>query len=509
MLIVYPPVSKPCEPPLGIARLAGALSAKNIEYDLVDANIEGMRWLIKNTAPLNDRWTARAIKNIDINIKHIKDAHLFKNIARYKKAVSEINKVLGIKAASRGIRITLSDYEDKNLSPIKSTDLVHAATHFEENLFYGYFSERLKGIIEKKDWRVIGISINYLSQALCAFSIMGFLRHRYPDKKIIIGGSLITSWMREKDRCHLFSSLVDHIVTGQGEIPLLKILGKKANPNIRFMPCYEPFNQDLYLSPGIVIPYNTSTGCYWGRCTFCPERAEGNMYTQISPQDALQELNAIIDTTRPSLVHITDNALSPAMLNAITKNPLMVPWYGFARINKDLLDMHRCMALKKSGCVMLKLGVESGDQSVLDKMNKGIAIEDVGIVLKNLKEAGISTYIYLLFGTPWETIESARKTLDFVVRNHNSIDFINIAIFNLPLNSPDAKGLKTQGFYNGDLSLYEDFIHPKAWDRLSVRRFIEKEFKRHPIINPIIQRQPPFFTSNHAPFFAMAQGKVC
>ncbi len=39
-----------------------------------------------------------------------------------------------------------------------------------------------------------------------------------------------------------------------------------------------------------------------------------------------------------------------------------------------------------------------------------------------------------------------------------------------------------------------------------VRQFLDKEFKRHPAIAPILRRDPPIFTSNPAPFFAMEKG---
>ena len=52
-----------------------------------------------------------------------------------------------------------------------------------------------------------------------------------------------------------------------------------------------------------------------------------------------------------------------------------VPWYGFARIGPPLTDPDFCMALKQAGCVMLKLGIESGDQGVLDSLEKGISVE--------------------------------------------------------------------------------------------------------------------------------------
>ncbi|HAM50851.1 MAG TPA: radical SAM protein, partial [Nitrospiraceae bacterium] len=73
-------------------------------------------------------------------------------------------------------------------------------------------------------------------------------------------------------------------------------------------------------------------------------------------------------------------------------------------------------------------GIESGDQNVLDALEKGISVEVASMVLKNLKKAGIATYVYLLFGTPAEDETAARKTLEFTAQHCNSIDFLNLAI---------------------------------------------------------------------------------
>ena len=98
-------------------------------------------------------------------------------------------------------------------------------------------------------------------------------------------------------------------------------------------------------------------------------------------------------------------------------------------------------------------------------------------------------------------------TLDFVVRHADSIDFLNLAIFNLPVNSPEAKDVDTVDFYEGDLSLYTDFKHTDEWGRRRIRDFLDREFKRHPAIQPILRNNPPFFTSNHAPFFIIEHCK--
>ncbi len=150
---------------------------------------------------------------------------------------------------------------------------------------------------------------------------------------------------------------------------------------------------------------------------------------------------------------------------------------------------------------MLKLGLESGDQGVIDSEGKGIDLAVASKALVSLKKAGIGVYVYLLFGTPSESEDEARNTLDFTVRHERFIDFLNLAVFNMPVNSPDAERFATAPHYAGDLSLYTGFSHPKGWDRAKVRRFLDAEFRRQPAIARILSNEPPLFTSNHAPFF--------
>ena len=155
---------------------------------------------------------------------------------------------------------------------------------------------------------------------------------------------------------------------------------------------------------------------------------------------------------------------------------------------------------------MLKLGLESGDQGVLDNMQKGINIGTVSLALKSLKQAGIATYVYLLFGTPSETLKEARSTLDFTIKHSGEISFLNIAVFNMPVCGPEAAQFEISSFYEGDLSLYTDFVHPAGWDRKAIRHFLDNEFKRHSAVSAILKKDPPIFTSNHAPFFTFKEG---
>lgn len=463
-----------------------------------------MLHLIGSVSDPHDTWTMRAVRNRTRNLDLIRSRQGYAHFSRYQRAVADINRLLQLSGGD-GHRLSLADYVDLNRSPVKSNDLLHAAGHPEENPFFPYFSNRLKALIETHGTiRVAGVSLNYLSQALCTFSIMGFLRREYPSLRLILGGSLVTSWMSGPSWKNPFAGLVDDIVSGPGEKPLLSMLGVQLPGNDRPSLSFDDLPFDQYLAPGRILPYPASTGCYWRRCTFCPEKAENNKYAPNRPADIFEDLQRLSARHHPALLHLIDNGLSPALLRALTKNPIPASWYGFARITAELADPEFCLALKKSGCVMLKLGLESGDQAVLDALDKGLDLAVASRAFHVLKQAGIGTYVYLLFGTPQEDHRAAERTAQFVSAHSDSIDFLNVAIFNLPRNCPDAAGLELQDFYDGDLSLYTDFVHPKGWHRREVRLFLDKEFKRHPAIRPILLRQPPFFTSNHAPFFVSA-----
>jgi hypothetical protein len=172
-------------------------------------------------------------------------------------------------------RISLSDYEDRTLSPVRSSDLREAADHPEDNPFFPFFADRLRKEMEQEPEPLIGFSMTYLSQALATFAMLGFVRSEFPAARIILGGALVTSWMKNVPAKIDFGNLVDHIVAGPGEKILLDMLGSTtANPEKQISEAfsYKVFPREAYLSPGLIVPYSTSTGCYYGKCSFCPKR---------------------------------------------------------------------------------------------------------------------------------------------------------------------------------------------------------------------------------------------
>ncbi len=502
ILLIAPPVAKPGEPPGGIAQLAGSLRHHGISCTLLDANLEGLLFLLGQARDPKDTWSVRALRHREANLVALRSPALYRNTDRYQRAVRDCNRVLELATRSHPeLVVSLANYQDNNANPLASRDLLRAAEDYESNLFFPWFRQRLPTLLDQTTPRFIGISLSYLSQALPTFALLGFLKKSFPHLRLILGGGLITSWMSSPEWHDPFAGLVDHCIAGPGEAPLLHLLGIDS-PVEYLAPDYSALPMSDYLAPGPILPYAASRGCYWNKCSFCPETAERSRYRPIEPATVLAHLRQLCVQVRPMLIHLLDNAVSPALMQTICDDPPGVPWYGFVRVHEQLADADYCRRLRLSGCVLLKLGLESGSQAVLDTMRKGIRLDLAERVLAALHQAGIATYVYLLFGTPSESSIEARETLDFTRRHHEAITFLNLAIFNMPRFGEEAEQLPGTEFSEGDLSLYRDFVHPLGWDRRSIRAFLDREFKRHPAIGSIIRRDPPLFTSNHAAFFS-------
>ncbi|HET58299.1 MAG TPA: radical SAM protein, partial [Deltaproteobacteria bacterium] len=328
-LLINPPLVKPSEPPPGIARLAGALEASGVSCALLDANIEGILHLLR--APcrddVNDTWTRRARRHLPKALEEIRTPTICNKFDRYRRAVMDIHRVLQLAARPSGVRLSLADYHDEHLSPVRSADCLRSFANPETNPFYSYFEERIPSLLDETRPAVVGLSLNFLSQALTAFALAGYIRRIDPGLKIIVGGGLATSWKRNPAWSDPFRDVIDLWVDGPGEKSLLDCFGKAGDDRL-FPPRYEGLPLDRYLSPGLVLPYDASRGCWWLNCSFCPERAERNRYRPVPPETVTNDLRKLVDDHDPALIHLVDNALSPALLRELVKTPPGAPWYG-------------------------------------------------------------------------------------------------------------------------------------------------------------------------------------
>ncbi len=186
MLLIFPPVAKPSEPPAGIARLAATLHDAGLPCRVLDGNCEGLLWLMEQPQGADDNWSRRAVNSRERHLATLREPRSYRSPDRYGRAVSDLNRLLAIAGQGVGAMVGLADYQQQGLSPLRSADLLRAAEHPEQNPFFPWFSKRLPQLLDGV--RMVGFSLNYLSQALCTFAMMGYVRQQFPGVTMALGG---------------------------------------------------------------------------------------------------------------------------------------------------------------------------------------------------------------------------------------------------------------------------------------------------------------------------------
>ena len=160
----------------------------------------------------------------------------------------------------------------------------------------------------------------------------------------------------------------------------------------------------------------TSRGCPY-RCAFCMQ-VLGNKIRRRSAENVCREIEFAIATYGAHSIDFVDEIFlfntqeTHELLEMMIKNGLhkRIRWSGLVRanfVNPELIAL-----AKKAGCYRLEMGVESGDDTILKAINKGITIEQIRVAVKIIKEAGISLGTYYILGHPNETPETIRKTVN-------------------------------------------------------------------------------------------------
>ena len=108
MLLIYPPVTRPCEPPAGIARLSAALKSNGTTATVLDANLEGLLYMLQAPAQSDDTWTRRAAGNCERHLADVRSGHAFKDSATYSRVVRDLKRLLEIYSAPFKARVSLS-----------------------------------------------------------------------------------------------------------------------------------------------------------------------------------------------------------------------------------------------------------------------------------------------------------------------------------------------------------------------------------------------------------------
>jgi radical SAM superfamily enzyme YgiQ (UPF0313 family) len=77
------------------------------------------------------------------------------------------------------------------------------------------------------------------------------------------------------------------------------------------------------------------------------------------------------------------------------------------------VDEETLRLMARAGFTHVTFGIESGDQSILDRAAKGIRLEQSRAAVIAAKRAGLVVDANFVLGLPWETEDTIRRTIDF------------------------------------------------------------------------------------------------
>jgi radical SAM superfamily enzyme YgiQ (UPF0313 family) len=159
-----------------------------------------------------------------------------------------------------------------------------------------------------------------------------------------------------------------------------------------------------------------SRGCPY-RCNWCAKPISGNKF-HLRPADAVAEEMRLLKDAGTQHIWFGDDVFAlnhhwvEQFAAEVTKRDAAIPFKIQSRA--DLMSEQTVRHLKAAGCAEVWMGAESGAQSVLDAMDKGLSLGSVVVARRRLKDAGIRACYFLQFGYPGETWAELQETISLV-----------------------------------------------------------------------------------------------
>jgi radical SAM superfamily enzyme YgiQ (UPF0313 family) len=221
------------------------------------------------------------------------------------------------------------------------------------------------------------------------------------------------------------------IIQGEGEYALLDFINGKPHKR-EFIENLDslPFPERKHLLKPLDVGYvSTGRGCPFG-CAYCASPLIWERKARFrSVENILEELKTLRGYSKP--IHFIDDTFTiiPERTKQICKgiidNKLKFQWICDTRV--DCLDKGLLDLMKRSGCVRVKIGVESGSERVLNLIHKRINKDQIRRGVKLIRESGIPLTTYFMVGFPTETNEDLKETISFAKElksDYNSLSIL-------------------------------------------------------------------------------------
>ncbi|MDI6742002.1 MAG: radical SAM protein [Smithella sp.] len=165
----------------------------------------------------------------------------------------------------------------------------------------------------------------------------------------------------------------------------------------------------------------TSRGCPFN-CSFCYKGLFGKKFRARSPESVIDEIKRVIADFGIRSFYFVDDLFMldkqrvTDICHLILREKLDITFQCLSRVDTitpDLLSM-----MKAAGCEKINYGIESADETILNRIGKTTDIREVEIALKMTREANILTKGYFMLGLPGDTEATIAKTLAFAGKSH-------------------------------------------------------------------------------------------
>jgi anaerobic magnesium-protoporphyrin IX monomethyl ester cyclase len=161
--------------------------------------------------------------------------------------------------------------------------------------------------------------------------------------------------------------------------------------------------------------------CWWGKCSFCSWTTlfPANCYRTQSAKKALLEVKNLIKLGVKEIMEDSGTLPVGSWLEEFCHGMIEGGFNQKVTVNCNMRlnaikDEKTWQLMKKSGFRMILFGLESANQNTLNKLNKGLKVEEIEPSLKACSRAGLEPHITVMLGYPWETKKDIERTLEFV-----------------------------------------------------------------------------------------------
>lgn len=310
---------------------------------------------------------------------------------------------------------------------------------------------KLAGLVKRSD--CIGFSV-MTTQVKHALELSDMVKSIDPEVPIVWGGVHPTLYQSQTAA----DKSVDYVVHGEGELTFLELMeflsgkGKigdirgiayKGNGGVRINqerpyldlntlspPEWELLDMGRYVSEftmegvnyGKYLPVHSGRGCPY-RCTFCVNTVlKARKWRPLTAENVFNETVTIRDRYKLDYVKFIDDNFFidkkrvRRFCGLLIENRVDTTWRGSIRADyfagwyePELLEL-----VRKSGCVIVAMGNESGSQKILDMIRKGITVEQSIKTVETCRKYGIRPICSFMMGFPHETREDIGKTIALI-----------------------------------------------------------------------------------------------